>query len=116
MAVYSTPKEIGAAPEFSVNEQFEEYEKHVEAFVKSVVEWAKKNGSGALCGEEIRFGVGDGYARYIVLSLRPVKLIHLPVGDRWQFQYAHLLRAQDIREEVRKMKGAIKFSRQGASK
>jgi hypothetical protein len=38
-------------------------------------------GSDPLIGEEINHPVADGYARYIVASVKPFSLIHIPFGD-----------------------------------
>lgn len=80
-----------------------------EAYVKQVSEFAKANGKGKLAGEEIRFQVADGYARYIVYSTSPVVLLHLPIGDAWQYQYANRLTASDIKEEVRRSQAIAKL-------
>lgn len=92
---------------------FEECEKYVER-----LKAAMKESYGNVCpeaGEEIRFPVGDGYARYIVARLKPVELVHVPIGDAWHFQYVHRLTAKDIREEVKKVKGLKGlFAKKGA--
>ena len=76
-----------------------------EEYVRAIQEWALKNGDGSPeCGQEIRFSVGDGSARYIVLSMRPVRLIHLDVCDGYRFHYANRLTASDVREEVARRK------------
>jgi len=105
MAVYSVPEEVGKKPEYwDCGGDFKKHNAATEAWIETVKDFAKKNGQGELKGEEIRFQVADGYARYVVLSLRPVRLIHLPVCDAYQFPYAHRLTAADIREEVRRSK------------
>lgn len=67
-------------------------------------------------GKEIRFPVGDGYARYIVAKLKPVVLIH--IGDAWHFEYANHLTASDVRKEIKKVEGlrAIFGSKKGSKK
>jgi hypothetical protein len=101
--VYSAPAEI-KVPEFDSRAPFETYNKACDDFVDAVKAYCKKNGSSECRGEEIHFPVADGAARYVVFALRPVTLIHLPVGDAWQFQYANLLTAKAVREEVRRNK------------
>jgi hypothetical protein len=99
--IYTAPKEI---PEPDISKActlgWDKYNKLEQEYVEKVRAWAKKNGKSKEAGEEVVFPVGDGNARYIVLSLRPVKLIHLAVGDAWEFKYAHRLTAQDIRDEL----------------
>jgi hypothetical protein len=85
---------------------FDKYFKDCEKYVKNLKKTIKK-GYGKACpeaGEEIHFPVGDGAARYIVATLKPVRLIHLAVGDAWQYQYAHRLTASDIRKEIKQDK------------
>jgi len=111
--VYAAPAEIQNLL-FSASGDIRDYFKAEEAYVESVKAWAKANGKGKLAGEEIRFQVADGYARYIVFSTTPVALIHLSIGDAWQYQYANRLTASDIKEEVRRNQAIAKlFSSRG---
>jgi hypothetical protein len=100
--ISAAPKEVGPVPQFDHTKPYKEHEKAMATFIKKVEVWAKKNGSSELAGKQIRFQVADGYAQYVVVSLTPVKLIHLAIGDAWEFQYANRLRAADIREQVRR--------------
>jgi hypothetical protein len=83
---------------------YDEYEKACEKYVKEVKKYAKARSACNEAGEEIQFPVGDGYARYIVASLKPVELIHLNIGDQWHFQYVDRLTASDIKEKIRLQK------------
>jgi hypothetical protein len=61
-------------------------------------------------GEVIKFPVADGQALYMVLSLEPnVELIHLALGDAWDFQYVHLLDATEIRKKIEQQKAIEKM-------
>ncbi len=98
--IYSNVEGI-TTPEIGTD--WDKYSEREEAYVTAVKKWAKNN--NPLCkqaGEEISFPVADGRARYIVLSLKPVELVHLAVGDAWQFQYANRLTATDIRAEIKR--------------
>ena len=99
-----TPASI-VCPEFSDFSDYKVYNAACEKYVKATQEWTKANGSSECAGEIIFIGVGDGSARYVVFSLKPVKLIHLDDGDSYHFPYAHLLTAKAVREEVRRNKG-----------
>lgn len=103
--VYGGVEEI-PVPTFKSGESFEKYMERCDKYVEAVKVFARNNGRGDLAGEEISFPVADGAARYIVFSLRPVILIHLPVGDAYQFQYAERLTAADIKKEVNRQKTA----------
>jgi len=80
------------------------YKKDCETYVEKVKNFCKTT-YGKTCkeaGKEIQFQVGDGHARYIIASLKPVKLIHLDIGDQWEFPYIHRLTASDLRNRITK--------------
>lgn len=95
--VYSAPKEI-EPPSFNFKDmtEYEESISKYEAAIKAHIESLGYHNPET--GKVIRFGVADGYASYMVISLKPVSLIHLEIGDAYQFQYAHLLTAAEIRK------------------
>ena len=94
--VFAPPSSI-KKPEFNV------------AYIEQVVTFAKANGKGKLAGEVISFPVADGSAQYVVYSTSPVVLIHLPIGDAWQYDYANRLNATDIKEKVRQSQAISKL-------
>ena len=55
---------------------------------------------GKNVGETIRFQHADGYAEYMVFSMKPLKLIHLNVGDAWDSPYAELLTPKKVDEMI----------------
>ena len=75
-----------------------QYEADLKAFLVS------KNPNAKNVGEVIRFPVADGYAEYMVASMKPVQLVHIPLGDAWDFQYVHLLKAKDVQEKIDQQK------------
>jgi hypothetical protein len=85
-----------------------------EKFLDDLRAWLKRSGyKQPLAGEIVRWPRGDGYAQYMVLSTKPLALIHLPLGDAWQMDSIFLrgLRASDIRQQVeRQRKMAELFS------
>lgn len=48
--------------------------------------------------------VADSYAVYIVASMKPLELVHIPIMDAWEFQYANRLTAKDVKEKIRSEK------------
>lgn len=111
--IYSTPKGIKPSPEthdFMVDGKFD-FKGMVEAekkWVDELRDWCKADSDGEYVGEVIREGVADGYAQYMVYSLKPLALIHLPLGDGYQFQWAHRWTASDIKmmiEREKKLEG-----------
>lgn len=79
---------------------YREYEKIEERYVESIIASAKAAAKCPEAGEEVHFPQGDGYARYVILNLKPVELIHLAVGDAWHFPYIERLTAEDIRKRM----------------
>lgn len=55
-------------------------------------------------GEVIQFPAADGYAQYMVASMKPLRLIHLELGDAWCFQYAERLTAKDVQQKIDQQK------------
>jgi hypothetical protein len=80
---------------------FAQYEKDCETFKTELKAWLNANGfNGKNVGEIIQFPVADGYAQYMVASMKPVKLVHLPLMDAWCFQYAHLMTAKEVQDKI----------------
>ena len=115
--IYSAPKEI-KEPEMHVNGKFDydAYMKEIERYRGEVSAFCKKHGKGTYAGKIISFPVADGQACYVILSLKPVELIHLADGDAWDFQYAHRLTASDIKEEVRRDEAMAEFFKKNKMK
>jgi len=103
-------------PEIGSGFDFKDYEKRTEAYVDKVKEYAKQNGNCPEAGKEISFGVADGMARYVVLSLKPVQLIHLDVYDGYQFQYVNRLTAKDVLDELKRRESLEKLFSKGAKR
>jgi len=103
-----TPPDIGPyAKKGTIDQYLKDCEKYVDRLKAAI-----KESHSSVCpeaGEEVRFPVGDGYARYIVANLKPVELVWIDVGDKWHFQYVHRLTAADIREELRSEKAMRKL-------
>ena|SRR6266446_3751909 len=108
--VYAPPKELGDVPQLnSRTEPWQTYQERVNQYVDKVQQWAKQNGQGDLAGKRVSFQFADGYAQYVVFKTKPVVLIHLPVGDAWQYPYVNRLTTADIREKVRRAEGLSKL-------
>jgi hypothetical protein len=97
--IYSAPKEI-KLPKLDFTDM-QVYNKDCERYVSDLVKHIKDMGyKGKNVGEIVRFAVADGYAEYMVLSMKPMKLIHIPLGDAYEFQYAHLMTASEINKKL----------------
>lgn len=93
--IYSAPKHI-KLPEFNLEGTYRDYEKECDAYLETLKEEIRKNNPTEYIGETIRFQVADGYAVYMVANLKPVKLIHIEIGDAWHFELAHKLNKKDV--------------------
>jgi hypothetical protein len=87
--IYTAPEEIGDPPEIDFSAGREEGESIDAIFApereweETVKAWCREFGKGELAGEEWRYPRGDGYARYVVYTEKPLALIHLTTGDAW---------------------------------
>jgi len=95
--IYSPPKGF-EPPEFDASLSWDEHDKREQKWLKRLTEWVKINGSGKYAGVVIHEGVADGCAQYMVFSLIPVVLIHIPLGDAYQSRWAHRWTAGDVKK------------------
>jgi hypothetical protein len=112
--IYAPPKEIKPAPrlrDFMVKGRFDskKMDEAEEKWIDELRTWCKTESNSKYVGEVIRQGVADGYAQYMVYSLRPLVLIHLSLGDGYQFQWAHRWTASDIKTMVDQRKKMESF-------
>lgn len=96
--IYSAPSSV-PLPKYDINsvQNWQQEEDDYIAQLKAVL-LRRKNGKNI--GEVLRFPVADGYAMYMVASMRPLELVHLPLGDCWEFEYVHLLNAKEVEERI----------------
>jgi hypothetical protein len=95
--IYSAPESI-KPPSFSLD--IEEYQEKCEQYKKDLRKFVLDRKTGKNVGEIVQFPVADGYAEYMIASMRPLELIHLETNDAWEFQYIHLLTAKEINEKI----------------
>lgn len=97
--VYQAPKEV-SLPEFSF-QNVSAWQENEKKYIEQLKEHLKKmNYVGKNVGEILKFPAADGYAQYMVISMKPLMLIHLELGDAWTFQYAHLLTAKEVQQQI----------------
>jgi len=111
--IYSIPQEFEATmPTWSIANDRDENIRREEEWLEKLSQWCKTHGSGKYGGQIVRDGVADGYAQYMVFSLRPLQLIHIPLGDAWQSRWAHRWTAADIKQMVERERALAElFSR-----
>ena len=88
------------APEWNPDLDWKENNKAEEKYLTDLKAWCKKQGSGKDAGKEVQFPVNDGAAVYVILSMKPCTLIHVPLGDAYRFPYIERLTAADIRKKI----------------
>ncbi len=104
--IYLPPESVGKPPSvmLMLDNSIDAYRKAETEFVDKVKTYAKENGSSDIRGEVIRFPYADSFAAYVVFSLKPVTLIHLQIGDAWEYPHAKFLPASEIRSLVERQK------------
>jgi hypothetical protein len=111
--IYTAPKEF-KKPVYPAYQDFNKYQAACDKYINDIKVWAKsQNPTCPESGKEITFPVGDGRARYIVVSLKPVILVHDDTCDSWHYQYANRLTAADVRKEVKNLEGINKLFGKG---
>tara|TARA_B100001113_G_C20670368_1_gene431919 strand:+ start:105 stop:443 length:339 start_codon:yes stop_codon:yes gene_type:complete len=107
--VYSALSTV-PTPKFPQPYNHEEYQKNEEQYVIDLKKELKSMGyKGKNFGEILRFQVADGYAQYMVVSMRPLKLMHLPLCDAYSFEYAHLLTSKEVNEQIKRQKALLEL-------
>lgn len=83
------------------NMAFTEYFKAGDEYLAGLVAHCKAaNPTDKYAGRIARFPVADGFATYVVSSLKPLKLVHVDIGDGWHYQYINRLNATDIKNSI----------------
>jgi hypothetical protein len=96
--IYSTPKYI-KVPDFDINDRASSRARE-DAFMASLRKFCTNSNKGKYIGKEVRIQYADGYARYMVYSLKPLQLIHIPLGDAWDTPLADLLTVKAVKENI----------------
>ena len=103
--IYDVPDEVNVPKIKFGNFNLKEYQEEVEKFYKDLKQHLLNLGwVGEHVGEVIRFPVADGYAEYMVFDLNPVRLVHIPLGDAWHFEYVHLLTKTEVLKKIQQQK------------
>lgn len=91
-------------------ENIEAYRKACEKYVSDLRESLKgQNTTGKNVGEIIRFPVADGTAEYMVASMRPLELVHIGIGDGYQYPDVALYKAKDVQAKIDQQKKLDQF-------
>src|SRR5687767_8181884 len=104
MAKIFSPPECIPVPDWDIKKSMDENQAEEEKYLDVLKKYLKRRKpNNDKVGKIIRFPVADGYAIYMIAGLRPVELIHIPLGDSWQYEYANRLTMSDVLEEIQKV-------------
>jgi hypothetical protein len=104
--IYAPPEEFKLPDISKYLDDFKGYIKACESYTNKIKAWVKKN-YGSSCpeaGEVVSFPVADGAASYIIVTLKPVQLIHVDTYDGYQYPFINRLTASDIRKKYNQEK------------
>ena len=111
--IYSVPKEFSNIPQiWDYLDNQSEYDKLIHQWYEDLKNTIKKynpHEDQNYIGEIVKWNVADGYAEYMVCSLKPLKLIHLPIGDAYEYWDAKLQTVKSIKEQIDGRKRWLKF-------
>lgn len=101
LKVFSAPKDIKEPQIDYANFSRIQMQQEEHRYLNEIKQYIIKGGyNGKNVGEVIQFPVADGYAQYMVVSMRPLQLMHLPLGDAWHYQYIERLTAKDVQNKI----------------
>ena len=110
--VYSSPVN---APAFPTPFSMEAYDANNQKYLKDVK--AHLNSIGYKepeTGEVVRFPIADGYAEYMVASLKGgATLIHLEIGDAWNYPHIERLNKGDIVQKIKQQESLKRLFNKG---
>lgn len=97
---------VYASPiEYEYPTDWKNWQEHDEKYIKRLKSWVLKNtkSENEIIGEIIRFSVADGQALYMIANIKPLEVIHIPVGDAWQADPILLrgLRLSDVKQKIK---------------
>lgn len=99
--IYQAPEQF-KRPVYDSTKPYGDYRAACHKYIEDIKAWAKqKNPNDEWAGKIALFPVADGHAQYIVLSLKPLTLIHDDTGDAYEFPYAERLTVRDIKENIK---------------
>lgn len=98
------------------DEDVDGYLERTEGMLKALTDAAASVPEGGMVGVLLRFQVADGFAMYRVSKASPLTLEHVPYGDAWQIQVAHVrgIRKADVLEQARSARAMARiFTKKG---
>ena len=107
MQVFEAPNTIQVPSPFA---NYADYGVAEKKYIADLKLYLQMNGyNSEHTGEVVHFPVADGSAMYMVASMKPLKLVHLPLMDEYQFPYIKRLKAVDILQRIQQRKALDKL-------
>ena len=96
------PKDLAKDFEEREGEDFMAFMVRSDKAFDKLVDDATRIPEGTVKGHIVSFPVADNYANYLVVSEKPLKLAHLPVGDGYSVNDFTIrgMRLQDVQHKV----------------
>jgi hypothetical protein len=82
----------------------DKYRKDSDIYLSELNAFCLKRKKGKNIGEIIKFQIADGYAEYMIASMKPLELIHIPLLDAYQLPYIQNLTTKDVQEKIDQQK------------
>lgn len=105
-------------PEWQPGQKYDwrQHQAAEEQAIKDAVAEAQAERPGTLAGEIVAWQRADGYARYMILSEKPLVLVHVATCDAYQIEAALIrgLRLSDVRAMVKRDEAMRKLFSGGA--
>lgn len=98
--IYSAPKEIKKPDYDFLNGSHSDWQAEEKRYSDELKAFCLARKKGKNVGEILNFPVADGYAQYMIASVKPVELIHMETMDCYEFDYVHLLTADEIQKKL----------------
>ena len=116
--IFRAPETI-KTPSFSkfiINGKFDRlaYDKAEQDYLAELKAMLVNRKNGKNVGEVVQFPCADSYAQYMVASMRPLELVHVPLGDAWDYPYIERLTATDIQNKIDQTKALAKLFKKGS--
>jgi len=99
--IYNAPEEVKQPTIDWSNYDHEKYQAACDKYLQALKAKLQEMGfRGKNVGEVVKFPIADGYAMYMVISMRPLRLMHIPLGDSYHYPNVDLMTAQRIQEVI----------------
>ena len=97
--IYAAPEEI-KIPKLDFSDMAK-YRREQEEYLAELKKYCQEdNDDEEYVGEIVRIPVADGNAEYMVASLKPLELIHIPLGDAYDSEFAELLTLAKVKQKI----------------